>query len=221
FVTARVRLGAQRDLVAVVARVRRLLDLDADPVAVDDVLAGDAALAPLVGKRPGLRSPGAVDGFEMAVRAVIGQQISVRRARTVLGTLAAAYGTSAFDGQAWLAFPSAPEFAATDPAQLAMPRTRAAALHALAAAVASGALTLDPGADRERERAALLAVPGIGPWTADYVRMRALADPDVLLTGDLGVRKAAAELGVELRTARPDWAPWRSYATHHLWSVLH
>ena len=221
-VACRLRLTDQRDLVAVVARVRRLLDLDADPEAVDAGLSADAALAPLVRKRPGLRSPGAADGFEMAVRAVVGQQVSVSGARTVLGRIAAQFGRIAFDGEPWLLFPTAAEFATADPAALPMPRARARALLALAQAM-SGAdpLVLDPGADREDVRASLLALPGVGPWTADYLRMRAVSDPDVALTTDLGVRKAAAELGIPLDDSRPDWSPWRSYATHHLWAALH
>jgi AraC family transcriptional regulator of adaptative response / DNA-3-methyladenine glycosylase II len=217
-VTCRVSLSDHADLVSVVTRVRRLLDLDADPAAVDAVLAADPVLAALVRKRPGLRAPGAVDGFEMAVRAVIGQQISVRGARTLLGRIARSHG-DAFD--AHRLFPSAERFAAIDAATLPMPRARALTLLALAEACASGELTLDPGADRERERATLLAVPGIGPWTADYLLMRAMGDPDVLLFSDLGVRKAAESLGLDLTGGRPEWAPWRSYATFHLWSSLH
>lgn len=209
-------LTDHRDLVAVVARVRRLLDLDADPSAVDAHLATDPVLAPLVAKRPGLRVPGAVDGFEIAVRAVVGQQVSVRGARTVLGRIATEYGDGVLDG---VLFPAAEQFADIDPDTLPMPRARARTLIALAEACASGSLTLDPGADRERERAALIAQPGVGPWTADYVAMRALGDPDVLLAGDLGVRRAAAALDVELAGGRPDWAPWRSYATFLLWSA--
>jgi AraC family transcriptional regulator of adaptative response / DNA-3-methyladenine glycosylase II len=220
-ISCRVRLTDQRDLVAVVARVRRLLDLDADPVAVDDVLGADPVLATLVAKRPGLRSPGAVDGFEMATRAVIGQQISVAGARTLLGRVAEAHGSVAFDGEPWLLFPSAEAFTTTDPATLPMPRARAATLHAVARALTDGVLSLDPGAERTRERAALLALAGIGPWTADYLRMRALADPDVLLGSDLGVARSARALGATLGDGRGDWAPWRSYATHHLWAALH
>jgi AraC family transcriptional regulator of adaptative response / DNA-3-methyladenine glycosylase II len=191
-VTCRVSLSDHADLVSVVTRVRRLLDLDADPAAVD--------------------------GFEMAVRAVIGQQISVRGARTLLGRIARSHG-DAFD--AHRLFPSAERFAAIDAATLPMPRARALTQLALAEACASGELTLDPGADRERERATLLAVPGIGPWTADYLLMRAMGDPDVLLSSDLGVCKAAESLGLDLTGGRPEWAPWRSYATFHLWSSLH
>ena len=220
-VACTVRLSDLRDLVAVVARVRRLLDLDADPVAVDAALGADPTLSPLVAKRPGLRSAGAVDGFEMAARAIIGQHVSVRGARTVLGRIATAHGTTAFDGEPWRLFPTAAEFASTDAAALPMPKARARALHALAQAVADGSLTLDAAADRDQERSALLALPGIGPWTADYLRMRALADPDVLLSTDLGVRGAAATLGIDVAGNRPEWAPWRSYASHHLWASLH
>jgi AraC family transcriptional regulator of adaptative response / DNA-3-methyladenine glycosylase II len=220
-VGCRVALTDQRDLVLVVSRVRRLLDLDADPCAVDVQLGADPGLAPLVAKHPGLRAPGAVDGFEMAVRAVVGQQISVSGARTLLGRMAAEYGSRAFEGEDFHLFPGPAEFAGIDPTQLPMPKARARTLLALAEACASGALSLDPGADRERERATLLALPGIGPWTADYIQMRAMSDPDVLLGTDLGVRKSAERLGVDLAGGHPEWAPWRSYATHHLWAALH
>ena len=156
YLHCRVRLTDQRDLAAVVARTRRLLDLDADPVAVDAVFGADPGLAALVAKRPGLRSPGSVDGFETAVRAVVGQQISVRGTRTLLGRIAAEHGSVAFEDEPWLLFPSAAQFAAIDPATLPMPRKRAETLHAVAAAVADGRLALDPGADRAETRAALL-----------------------------------------------------------------
>ena len=219
-VACRVRLADERDLAAVVARVRHLLDLDADPLRIDDALAADPALHPLVMARPGLRSPGSVDGFELAVRAVVGQQISVAAARTVLGRLTATHGRPAFPDEPWRCFPDAPTIAALDPAVLPLPRARARPLVGLATSVASGALDLGPDADREAARRALVALPGIGPWTADYVRMRALGDADVLLVGDLGVVRAAAALGTVLTGGRPDWAPWRSYASHHLWASL-
>jgi AraC family transcriptional regulator of adaptative response / DNA-3-methyladenine glycosylase II len=215
-----VRLAHNRDLVAVVARVRRLLDLDADPVAADAVLTADRRLAPLVRKRPGLRSPGTVDGFETALGTVVGQQVSVAGARTVLGRIVAEHGTAAFDGE-WRLFPTAEALAAADPATLPVPRARARCLLALARATADGELELDPGADRDEVRARLLQLPGIGPWTADYLRMRAIADPDVLLSSDLVVRRAAADLDIDLATGVPEWAPWRSYATHHLWAHLY
>lgn len=219
--SCRVRLSDTRDLVTVVSRVRRLLDLDADPVAVDDVLGADPALAPLVGKRPGLRSPGSVDGFETVVRTIVGQQISLRGARTILGRIVAEHGAVGFPGEPWRLFPSPDVLAAADPATLPMPRARGRSVQAVAAAAASGALDLEPGADRDELRAVLLALPGIGAWTADYLRMRAVSDPDVLLTADLVVRRAAADLGLDLTGGRRDWAPWRSYATHHLWAHLY
>ncbi|HEY8302643.1 MAG TPA: AlkA N-terminal domain-containing protein, partial [Jatrophihabitans sp.] len=214
-----VRLHDTRDLVTVVARVRRLFDLDADPVATDTALSVDPALAPLLLKRPGLRAPGSVDGFETAMRTIVGQQISVRGARTVLGRIVAEHGAPAFEGESRRLFPSAETIAALDPVTLPMPRSRGRTVVALAAAAADG-LELDPGADRDEMRARLLAMPGIGPWTADYLRMRTMSDPDVLLTSDLVVRRAAADLEVDLRGGRPDWAPWRSYATYHLWAHL-
>ncbi len=216
-VSCTVQLTDQRDLVHVVARVRNLLDLDADPVAVDETLSA-GGLQALVAQRPGLRAPGAVDGFEAAARAIIGQQISVAGARTLAGRIAAEHGEVGFDAQ--LLFPTAATVAALDPTVLPMPRARAATLVALATAIADGDLALDPGSDREREREVLLAIRGIGPWTADYIRMRALGDPDVLLIGDLGVRKAADVLGLDLTDLRPSWAPFRTYATHHLWRSL-
>ena len=176
-------------------------------------------LEPLVLKRPGLRSPGSVDGFETAVRTVIGQQISVRGARTLLGRIVDTYGGIAFEGEPWRLFPSAGVFAELDPAELPMPRARGRTVAALADAVRGG-LELDPGADRDEVRATLLAMPGIGAWTADYLRMRTMSDPDVLLASDLVVRRSAEDLGVELIGGRPDWAPWRSYATYHLWAHL-
>lgn len=220
-VACRVELTDRRDLVGMISRAHRLLDLDADQSAVDAQLGDDPVLAPLVAARPGLRSPGAVDGFEMAVRAVVGQQISVNGARTLLGRIAAEYGSRAFEGQATQLFPGPAELAVIDPASLPMPRSRAKTVLTIAEACASGDLSLDPDGDREREHSALLARPGIGPWTADYIRMRAMGDRDVLLATDLGVRKSADKLGVDLADGRSTWAPWRSYATHHLWAAGH
>jgi len=229
YVAARLRLADHRDLAAAVARVRRLLDLDADPQAVDEVLAGQPALAPLVARRPGLRSPGAVDGFEMAVRAVVGQQVSVAGARTVLGRLVAEHGRPVFGGSVdgdlagspdWRLFPGPELIAGLDPASLPMPRARGRCLVELAAAIATGAVVLGPGSDRAEARAALLALPGIGDWTADYLLMRAVGDPDVYLGSDLGVRQALAKLPAGSSLDPPATAPWRSYLTHHLWASL-
>ncbi len=220
WVRCRLRLTDQRDLTTAVARLRRLLDLDADPVAVDAALGADEALRPLIAKRPGLRSPGSVDGFEMAVRAVVGQQVSVAGARRLLGRLAEQHGAPTFADETLRRFPSAADLAAADPTTLPLPRVRARTISALATAFATGQLALDPGADRSEIRATLLRQPGIGPWTADYVRMRAVHDPDVLLDTDLGARRAADHLGIvltdDLRTTT--WSPWRSYVTHHLWA---
>jgi AraC family transcriptional regulator of adaptative response / DNA-3-methyladenine glycosylase II len=225
YVAARLRLADHRDLAAAVARVRRLLDLDADPQAVDEVLAGQPALAPLVARRPGLRSPGAGDGFEMAVRAVVGQQVSVAGARTVLGRLVAEHGRPAFDGSLegspdWRLFPEPELVAGLDPASLPMPRARGRCLVALAAAIATGALVLGPGSERAETRAALLRLPGIGPWTADYLLMRAVGDPDVYLGTDLGIRQSLATLPGGSSLDPGATAPWRSYLTHHLWARL-
>ena len=216
-----VRLADTRDLVTVVARVRRLLDLDADPAAVDDALGADPVLAPLISKRPGMRAPGSVDGYETAIRTIVGQQISLGGARTVLARIVAEHGRVAFDGEPWLVFPSPGALAALDPESLPMPRARGRSVHAVAAAFTDGSLHLDAGADRDAVRAQLLALPGVGPWTADYLLMRTAADPDVLLRSDLVVRRAADDLGIDLTDARPHWAPWRTYATYHLWAHLY
>ena len=219
YVRASLRLADHRDLPAAVARLRRLLDLDADPTAVDEALAGQPALAELVRQRPGLRSPGTVDGFEMALRAVVGQQISVAGARTVLGRLVAEHGQPAFAGSpAELLFPTPAVVAAVDPAGLPMPAARGRTIVTIAQAMAAGELGLDAGADREATRRQLLELPGVGHWSADYLLMRAVGDPDVYLGTDLGVRRAIGRLpAFEPRAA----SPWRSYLTHHLWAAAH
>jgi AraC family transcriptional regulator of adaptative response / DNA-3-methyladenine glycosylase II len=230
-VVCELRLSDLRDLAAAVQRCRRLLDLDADPVAVDDALAVDPLLAPLVRSAPGRRVPGAVDGAELAVRAVLGQQVSVAGARTLAGRLTAALGDPLPDGLAdealTHAFPSAQALAAADPAGLPLTRARAHALVSLCDAIAAddGSLALDPGADRDATRERLLTLPGIGPWTAEYVAMRALGDPDAFPATDLGVRKAIERLGhagdPAAATALADrWRPWRAYAVQHLWASL-
>lgn len=227
-VRADLALTDLRDLASAVERCRRLLDLDADPVAIDETLAGSALLEPLVRQRPGLRVPGHVHGFEVAIRAVVGQQVSVAGARTVLSRIAERYGSrlpappgDPEPGRPDLVFPGPVAIAAADPADLPMPRSRGRALVALAEAVASGGLPLDRGADRADVRRALLALPGIGPWTADYIAMRALGDPDVWLGTDLGVRHALTALGAEPATPEIERCrPWRSYAVMHLWHTL-
>jgi AraC family transcriptional regulator of adaptative response / DNA-3-methyladenine glycosylase II len=226
-VACHLRLDDLRDLPAAVERCRRLLDLDADPVAVDTFLAADPLLEPLVRKHPGLRVPGHVDGFEVLVRAIVGQQVSVAGARTVLGRIVAALGDPLVmpEGGITTRFPSAAALAAAPDDALPMPKTRAATIRRVAAAVAAEELTVDPGVDRDEIRARLVAMPGIGAWTADYVALRALGDPDVFLPGDLGVRRALEALGgpgdVRGASARAEaWRPWRSYALTHLWTTL-
>lgn len=219
------RLDDLRDLGAAVERTRRLLDLDADPVAVSEQLGADALLAPLVAAAPGHRVPGTVDGAELAVRAVLGQQVSVAGARTLAGRLVAAAGRPLDEpvGTLTHVFP-APEALGDGLAAVGLPESRKRALRHLAEALA-GDLVLDPGADRPDTEARLLALPGIGPWTASYIAMRALADPDAFLAGDLGVRHALAGLGVagdpaSASTLAERWRPWRAYALQHLWASL-
>jgi AraC family transcriptional regulator, regulatory protein of adaptative response / DNA-3-methyladenine glycosylase II len=186
----------------------RLFDVGADAEAIDAVLGRDPLLRPLVRRRPGLRVPGAVDGFELAVRAIVGQQVSVAGARTVLGRLVERYG----------GWPSPETLAEADPAAFSFPRARGAALVELARLVAGGELRLAPDADAAETRARLLAIPGVGPWTVSYIAMRALGDGDAFLPGDVAVRRALATLGGDPDPGR--WRPWRSYAVMHLWRSL-
>jgi AraC family transcriptional regulator of adaptative response / DNA-3-methyladenine glycosylase II len=199
----RLTLTDMRDLSPAVGRLRRLLDLDADPAAVA------AALAPTlpVERMPGLRSPAAFDPHETAIRAVLGQQVSVAAARTVAGRIA--------DGGPL--FPTAAQIAALDPTILPMPRRRADTVVELARRLADGTVVLDPASDWDEAARQLLDVPGIGPWTAGYIRMRALGDPDVALPADLGIARSAARFGVA--ADEPRWKPWRSYAMHYLWNL--
>jgi AraC family transcriptional regulator of adaptative response / DNA-3-methyladenine glycosylase II len=216
-----------RDLTVAAKRLRSLFDLDADPSAVAEVLGADPLLAPAVAALPGLRIPGHVDGDELIVRAVLGQQVSVAGARTLAGRLAAAHGRPLPTplGTVTRAFPTAAALAGLSPADLPMPEGRARALLRITELLALGDIVLDPGADREEVSAQLLAVPGIGPWTVAYVRMRALGDPDAFLEGDLGVRRALDRLGVppsqrSARAAAERWRPYRAYALQYLWSDL-
>ncbi|RBY79588.1 DNA-3-methyladenine glycosylase 2 family protein [Geodermatophilus sp. TF02-6] len=220
-VIARLKLTALRDLGVAVARCRRLLDLDADPVAVDDVLGADPALAGLVAGAPGRRVPASPDADELAVRAVIGQQVSLAGARTLTARLVRAAGTPLPEpvGTLTCVFPRPAALAEADLTAVGLTGTRRRTVHALAAALADGSVSLDPGADREEAGRALLAVPGIGPWTAALVALRGLADPDVWLPGDLALRRALAALGSSDADAATRWRPWRSYAVLHLWAL--
>ena len=234
-------LSDLRDVTAAVQRCRRLLDLDADPAAISGFFAGDPVLGPLAAASLGRRAVGAVDGNEIAIRAVLGQQVSVAAARRLGARLAALCGAplpasavaaglnGGSPGGRGLThvFPDAALIAALDPAVLPMPLTRARAVVTLAGALASGEISLDPGADRDQVSARLFALPGIGPWTAGYIRMRALSDPDVFLPEDVGVLRALAPLAgggpvtpAAALALAEHWRPWRSYAVHHLWATL-
>jgi AraC family transcriptional regulator of adaptative response / DNA-3-methyladenine glycosylase II len=199
------------------AVARRLLALDVDPAPADAALRGDPLLGAHVAARPGMRVPGTVDGFELAVRAIVGQQVSVAGARTVLGRLASGCGTLP-------RFPGPDAVLAAPEAAFAMPASRRRALRALAAAARGGALVLDPPApDLGAARASLVALPGIGPWTAEYVALRALGDPDAFQPTDLGVLRALRALGgpEDPRGAAEHaerWRPWRSFAQVRLWA---
>jgi AraC family transcriptional regulator of adaptative response / DNA-3-methyladenine glycosylase II len=221
-----------RDLNSAVKRFRQLFDLDSDPSAVAEVLGRDPFLAPALAARPGLRVPGHVDGDELAVRAVLGQQVSVAGARTLAARLALRCGRPLPDPIASRlpeafglerTFPTAEEIASLSAAHLPMPESRARALIGLAEALAVGKVSLDPGADRDEASARLLELPGIGPWTVSYVRMRALGDPDAYLPSDLGVRRALERAGLpgDERSASAmgeRWRPYRAYALQYLWS---
>jgi len=225
---ARLHLTELRDLTTAAQRTRRLFDLDADPYAVAERLSGDPVLGPLAAARPGLRSPGSVDPAELAVRAVLGQQVTVAAGRTLAGRLVAAYGeplpqslageAAAPGGGLTHLFPTAETLAGAPLTELGMPEARRATVRAVAAALAEGTVRLDPGADRAEAEKELLAVRGIGPWTAGYIRMRALGDPDVLLEGDVALRAAMRSRGLTPAGAAA-WRPWRSYAMHHLWAA--
>jgi len=225
WVDCRLRLDDFRDLPAAVERTRRLLDLDADPVAVDAALGRDALLAPGVARHPGIRVPGHVDGDEVAVRAVLGQQVSVAAATRIAAVLTERYGESvAADGPLCRMFPDAATLAKLDPEDLPMPRARGRTLIALCRALADGELRLDAAADRDDIATRLLAIKGIGPWTVSYVRMRALGDPDAFLPGDLGLRRALERLGrAGAGSTATDvslaWRPYRSYAMVNLWTA--
>ncbi|EKX62578.1 DNA-3-methyladenine glycosylase 2, partial [Streptomyces ipomoeae] len=222
----RLRLSDLRDLPVAISRCRRMLDLDADPVAVDEQLRTDPVLAPLVDKAPGRRVPRTVDEAEFAVRAVLGQQVSTAAARTHAARLVTAHGEPVDDPEGGLThlFPSPEALATVDPESLAMPRTRRTTFTTLVRQLAAGELHLGVGSDWAETRARLLALPGFGPWTVDVIAMRALGDPDAFLPTDLGIRRAAKELGLPggpaaLTARAAGWRPWRAYAVQYLWAT--
>ncbi|MFF4895269.1 AlkA N-terminal domain-containing protein [Streptomyces sp. NPDC001068] len=225
-IACRLTLSDLRDLPVAISRCRRMLDLDADPVAVDDQLRTDPVLAPLVDKAPGRRVPRTVDEAEFAVRAVLGQQVSTAAARTHASRLVTAHGTPVDDPEGGLThlFPDPGALAGLDPESLAMPRTRRTTFTTLVGRLADGTLHLGVESDWEEARAKLLELPGFGPWTVDVIAMRALGDPDAFLPTDLGVRRAALELGLPgtpaaLTARAAAWRPWRAYAVQYLWAT--
>jgi AraC family transcriptional regulator of adaptative response / DNA-3-methyladenine glycosylase II len=226
YIACQLALTDLRDLAMAISRCRRLLDLDADPVAIGEQLREDPKLAPLIDKAPGRRVPRTVDAAELAVRAVIGQQVSTAAGRAHGARLAERYGDPVDDPAGGLTrqFPDMAVLADTDMAALAMPEARRRSVAALARAIASGALDLGAGANWYVARSALATVPGVGPWTIELVAMRGLGDPDAFTPTDLGVRQAAAALGLPASpaplTRRAErWRPWRAYAVQYLWAT--
>jgi AraC family transcriptional regulator of adaptative response / DNA-3-methyladenine glycosylase II len=227
---ATIRVPDLRALPGVVARTRRVFDLGADVAVIGAHLAQDPLLAPLVAERPGLRAPGGWDGFELAVRAVLGQQVSVAAARQLAGQLVRRCGARVPTEQRThpglsLCFPTAAQLAAADLAPLGMPGARKAALAALAAAALADPLLFDPLGTVEETVARLRGIRGVGAWTAEYIALRAVREPDAFPAADVGLlRGAAARNGHrpspgELRDLSEAWRPWRAYAAQHLWAA--
>jgi AraC family transcriptional regulator, regulatory protein of adaptative response / DNA-3-methyladenine glycosylase II len=217
-------------LPAIIARIRRLFDLAADPLAISTQLSLDPVLAPLLEKRPGLRVPGAWDGFELAIRTILGQQISVTAATALAGKITAAYGVALAPELQNLApgvthvFPCPEDMAHADLASIGMPRSRAASLSSLAAATLADPLVLSPRQSLDTAITQLKGLPGIGEWTAQYIAMRALREPDAFPHGDIGLMRAMADADGQRPTAAAllaraeAWRPWRAYAALHLWT---
>jgi AraC family transcriptional regulator of adaptative response / DNA-3-methyladenine glycosylase II len=231
FLVAAIRLPRIQALPAVIARIRRVFDLSADPAVIGERLSRDPALAPLVAARPGLRAPGAWDGFELAVRAILGQQVTVEAARRLAGRLTDTFGLAVDDPAASAlglsrAFPTPERLVGQDIASLGMPRARGAALEALARTVIEDGAVFSPRADLDTAIAALRALPGVGDWTAHYIALRELREPDAFPHGDVALHRAyAAAAGTERPTPREllahaeAWRPWRAYAAQHLWAA--
>jgi DNA-3-methyladenine glycosylase II len=222
--------AASRHAKAIGAHLTRMFDLHADAPAIAAHLARDPWFAPLTQAAPGLRVPGAWSGFELVVRAIVGQQVSVKAASTIIGRLVERAGTRLDDhphpDTAWR-FPTPAALAAVDLEKIGMPGKRVAALQSFAREVSTGALPLDdPQADRTELRAALLAMPGIGPWTVEYVAMRALRDADawpgsdLILVQALAARDPSMAKAAAVRARAEDWRPYRAYAALHLWNEI-
>ena len=223
---ARIDFPAMRFLPRIVARLRRIFDLAADPVPIDAVLAADPALAPLVAARPGLRVPGAWDGFELAVRVILGQQVSVVAGKKLAAKLVTQFGTPVETGIPGLTglFPSPERLVAeaeTISLHLNMPRARAAAIVNLARAVADAPDLLERGEGLEVSIRRLCAVGGIGPWTAGCIALFALREPDAFPPKDVGLQRALGLSDRDLMARAEAWRPWRAYAALHLWQTLH
>jgi AraC family transcriptional regulator of adaptative response / DNA-3-methyladenine glycosylase II len=225
-VSLRLEILSPIGLPAIVARARRLFDLDADPLPIAAHLGRSALLAPRVARRPGLRVPGSWDPFEVAVRAILGQQVTVRGATTLAGRLVSRFGEpipAAQGGSLTHLFPLPEALAEADLAGIGLPHARADSLRNLAAAIAGGRLAFDAALGLDDLVARLTSLPGIGDWTAQYVAMRACAEPDAFPASDLGLRRALARSGAPLskqallREAEA-WRPWRAYAAMHLWT---
>ena len=224
----RIRFPRVASIATIVSRVRRVFDLSADPCAIDEHLATDPLLAPMIARRPGLRVPGAWDGFEVAIRAVLGQQITVAAARKLAAKLAAAFGDrmeASADGRLTHTFPAPGILARSDLRVLGMPAARAAALSSVAAATAADPALFSPSQTLEAAITRLRSLRGIGEWTAQYIAMRALREPDAFPAADIGLMRALARPGgvrpsAAAVLARADaWRPWRAYAAQHLWTA--
>jgi AraC family transcriptional regulator of adaptative response / DNA-3-methyladenine glycosylase II len=224
---ATVRFPKLSALPVIIARLRRVFDLGADPLAIAAHLAKDPTLAPLVKSRPGLRVPGAWDGFELAIRAVLGQQITVPAAARLAGRMVAAYGEPLGlpDNHLTHVFPRPDRIAGADLAPLGMPRSRAAALSAVAAAAVADPLVFEANCELDEAVKRLCAIRGVGEWTAQYIALRQLREPDAFPAADLGLLPAIAgregrkHSSSELLDRADAWRPWRAYAAQHLWAA--
>ncbi len=227
-VAATIRFPSVRALPALVARIRRLLDLDADAAAIGAHLARNPLLAPLVAERPGLRAPGAWDGFELAVRAVLGQQVSVERGRQLVGKLARLCGAPLAEGghpALTRVFPTAAQVASAPLGALGVPRARAQAVIAVANAALGNPHLFQPLATADETVARLKTIRGVGDWTAHYIALRAAREPDAFPSSDVGLLRGAANgsgrraTPTELLSRAERWRPWRAYAAQHLWAA--
>ncbi|GAA0958780.1 AlkA N-terminal domain-containing protein [Actinocorallia libanotica] len=226
YIQCTLALSDLRDLTTAINRCRRLLDLDADPVAIDELLGRDPVMGPLVRGKPGLRIPQTVDGEEFSIRALLGQQASMAAARTHAARLVAAHGVPVTDSGGGLThvFPAPAALAGLNPAALALPQEHRASVFALIGSLASGDIDLGAGSDWRDARTELESLPGVEPGTVETIALRALGDPDAFPATDPGIRRAAGELSLPTAPAAlihraADWRPWRGYAAQHLWSA--